>query len=146
MQMADCRDSAARLASLVALLLLAMACSEAQVDRAGAGAGGTGIVPTGGGAGIGPGGGSGGTTNGPMIEGLTGITVTPPMQTVTMAPGGSAQATFAATGAFSDGSSRDITDKVWWSSSSPLLITLDSKGTATVQGAGAFQVVASANN
>jgi len=81
-----------------------------------------------------------------MIEGLTGLTVTPPMQTVTMAPGGSAQASFLATGTFSDGSSRDITDKVWWSSPSPLLIALDTKGTATVQGAGAFQVVASANN
>ncbi len=144
MQMTACRDFAA----LVALLLLPIACSTTPSDiPRGGGTGG--ISPTGGGSGLGTGGGGGGGgggTGGPMIEGLTGLTVTPPMQTVTMAPGGSAQASFLATGTFSDGSSRDISDKVWWSSSSPQLITLDTKGTATVKGAGAFQVVASANN
>src|SRR5258708_3424082 len=137
-----CRDSAVRGLVLVALLVLPVACAGIKNSASGSG-GGNGA--TGGTAGSD--GGAGGTPMGPTIEGLTGITVAPPTQTVMMAPGASAQAPFTATGMFMDGSSKDITSKVSWSSPAPsALITVDTMGTATVRGAGTFDVVATADN
>ncbi|HVR63455.1 MAG TPA: hypothetical protein VMU50_16255, partial [Polyangia bacterium] len=141
-----CRDFAARVPALLALLSLPVACAGIK-SNAGAGSGGAASGAASGGSGMADGGGTGGIPAGPTIDGLTGITVAPGAQQVMVAPGASATASYTATGMFSDGSSRDITAQVAWSSPAPsALITVDAMGTATVRGAGTFDVVASANS
>ncbi|HXI58987.1 MAG TPA: hypothetical protein VNO55_23130 [Polyangia bacterium] len=131
---------------MVCLLALAIPMACASIKNNG-NTGSGGASGTGGGAGAGSGGatGTGGMSTGPVIDGLQSITVAPPTQTVTLAPGGSAMATYTATGKFNDGSSRDISTKVSWSSSAPSLIDV-AGGVATVRGAGTFDIVARANN
>ena len=138
-------DFAARGPAVIVRLLLVLPIACAGFKSSG-GAGGSGGGSSADGA-AGMAGGTGGATVGPTIDGLSSITVAPPSQMVVMAPGGSATAMFTATGMFSDGSSRDITSKVFWSSPAPsVVITIDTMGTATVRGAGMFDVVATANN
>ncbi|HEY2900768.1 MAG TPA: hypothetical protein VGL59_09350 [Polyangia bacterium] len=133
-----------------ALLFLPIICAPlgcAKIKSEGGSDGGGGGGNGGTGAMTGAMSGTGGMTTGPVIDGLVGITVTPATQMVTMAPGGSALAMFTASGKFKDGSSRDITSQVFWSSPAPsAVITVDTMGAANVRGAGTFDVVATANN
>jgi hypothetical protein len=70
---------------------------------------------------------------------LGSITVTPADTSIEM---GSDQL-FAATGHYSDGSIADITDSVTWSSSDPVVASIDANGLATGQTAGSTTITAS---
>ena len=52
------------------------------------------------------------------LEGLASVSITPASAKLTIVPGATAKATFVATGTFDDGSTRDVTSSVVWSTSS----------------------------
>ena len=79
----------------------------------------------------------GGNGGGPTAT-LVSIVVTPPNPSI---PAGVARQ-FTATGTFSDGTSRDITTQVLWSSSDPLVATVNGTGLATALAAGISTVTA----
>jgi len=68
---------------------------------------------------------------------LTGITVTPAAQTITVG----ATLQYTATGTYSDGSTADVTATVTWTSSVPGTATIDAAGLATGVAAGATTTV-----
>lgn len=70
---------------------------------------------------------------------LQSLTVSP--QSATVQRGATRQ--FTATGAYSDGTSADVTEQVTWTSGNPAVATLDSTGLATGQSAGTTSVQAS---
>jgi hypothetical protein len=73
---------------------------------------------------------------------LTGITVAP--NVVFVGVGSNRQ--YSATGTFSDGSTRDLTHSVVWSTSGAALATVDSYGLATSTGNGTAQIIATAGS
>ncbi|HVV16392.1 MAG TPA: hypothetical protein VHH90_04245 [Polyangia bacterium] len=97
--------------------------------------------------------GSGGSGNAPpmpTIQGLTGISVSPGNPQLSLSAGSvpgtlSGTTTFTATGSFQDGSSKDVTNMVNWSSnpSSGLLIA---GGNATVSAPGQYTISAFSGN
>ena len=72
---------------------------------------------------------------------LVSITITP--NSPSIADGTSQQ--FTATGTFSDGTTRDLSSQVVWSSSNPQTLTIDANGDATSDGVGSAQVTATLN-
>jgi hypothetical protein len=70
---------------------------------------------------------------------LSSITVTPPAASLTPGLVGAAHAAAV----FSDGSSMDVTGQVTWSSSDPLVATVDSMGNVTAVGPGQAAIAAS---
>lgn len=81
----------------------------------------------------------------PILPGLTELTVTPPMQAVTVVPGGTAMATYKASGKFQDGSMRDLTNMVVWSTSFPTLAPVVG-GVVTARAAGTFTITAASGS
>ena len=71
---------------------------------------------------------------------LTSITVTPGIRFV----GVGSNRQFTATGSFTDGTSKNLTSSVIWTSTNPLYATVDSFGLATSTGGGAANIVATA--
>ena len=69
---------------------------------------------------------------------LTSIAVSPSAPSI---PLGTLQQ-FTATGSYSDGSSKDLTASVSWTSTDPKIVSLDSKGMATATGTGTVNVSA----
>lgn len=108
---------------------------------------------TGSGGGSGNHTGSGGTGNVvmmPSIPGLTGITVSPGNTNVSLAAGSiagqlSGTASFTATGAFQDGSSKDVTSMVNWTSSPSVGVQV-SGGSVNVSAPGQFTIRASSGS
>src|SRR5690348_1519911 len=85
-------------------------------------------------------GGNGGSNNGGSGN-LTSITVTPTATKV--APGDSKQ--FKAMGHFDNGTNRDITSTVTWSSSKPAVATIDQTGMALAVDSGSTNITATSN-
>ncbi len=73
---------------------------------------------------------------------LTNITVSPGNDSI---PAGESQQ-FAATGKFSDGTSRDLTASVTWTSSAPATISVNSSGLAKANGPGTANISATSGN
>jgi hypothetical protein len=119
---------------LVAALGLSAGCAGVKSGGATGAAGSSSI------SGAAGGGGSGSTTPG-ALDGLVSLTVAPPTQAVTFQPGDSGMATYTATGTFSDGSSRDVTSLVLWTTSVPFVVSA-SAGVVTAHGAGLIDVKA----
>jgi Tol biopolymer transport system component len=122
--------------ALALAVAAAGACARVKVDDAPGAAGGSGSAGRAGG-----GAGEGGAAPPAALEGLVSVTVAPPSQTVTFETGASAMATYTATGKFSDGSSRDITALVAWTSSIPAMAMVG-RGVATAKGGGTADIVA----
>ena len=114
---------------------LVAGCAGVKTNAPATGAGSAGMTGTTGAAG------SGGAPSTGALAGLLGITVAPPTQSVSLPIGGSAKATYTATGKFSDGSSHDITSMVTWSDSAPSVVTI-AGGVATAMGGGLVDITA----
>ncbi len=104
---------------------------------------------TGGSTGTGTGGTGNVVTMMPQISGLTGLTVSG-TQNLSLTQGSSAgtltgSATFTANGSFMDGSSRDVTSMVNWSSSPGTGVVILG-GNATITAPGTYTIVASSGN
>jgi WD40-like Beta Propeller Repeat len=129
------------LTPFVVLLVVTLSAGCAGVKTSGAtGAAGSSSATGAGGLG------GGGSSQPPALEGLVTIIVAPPTQTVTFQTGGSATATYTATGMFSDGSSRDVTSLVMWKTSAPLAVVTVVGGVATAHGAGIVDVTATSGS
>ena len=95
-------------------------------------------------------GGSVGSGGGPHPKPATlqSVTISPSNPTINMTapPAAAATQQFTATGHYSDGSSKDLTSSVTWTSSAPAVATVNSSGLATSVGVGSTTIMAASGS